>query len=146
MFCTGGIRCEKATSYLLDEGFVEVYHLKGGILKYLENVPQEKSLWDGECFVFDQRVSVKQGLVEGIYDQCFACRHPLSPDEMKSSHYLKGQTCPYCFDKLSSEKKASLSERQKQIELAQARGENHIGRESGKPITNYNEKSVHEDS
>jgi UPF0176 protein len=146
MFCTGGIRCEKATSFLLDEGFDEVYHLKGGILKYLENVPQEKSLWDGECFVFDQRVSVKHGLEEGIYDQCFACRHPLSPDEMKSEHYLKGQSCPYCFDKLSLKKKASLNERQKQIELAHARGENHIGREFDQPITNYNDKGAHEDS
>ena len=129
MFCTGGIRCEKATSYLLDEGFEEVYHLKGGILKYLEHVPQEESLWDGECFVFDQRVSVKHGLEEGIYDQCYACRHPLGPEELMSPLYQKGQSCPYCRDQLSEEKKAALQERQKQIELAKARGEVHIGRE-----------------
>ena len=129
MFCTGGIRCEKATSYLLDEGFEEVYHLKGGILKYLEHVPQEESLWDGECFVFDQRVSVKHGLEEGIYDQCYACRHPLSPKELMSPLYQKGQSCLYCHDQLSEEKKAALQERQKQIELAKARGEVHIGRE-----------------
>jgi UPF0176 protein len=129
MFCTGGIRCEKATSYLLDEGFEEVYHLKGGILKYLEHVPKVESLWDGECFVFDQRVSVTHGLEEGIYDQCYACRHPLSPEELLSPLYQKGQSCLYCHDQLSEEKKAALKERQKQIELAKARGEIHIGRE-----------------
>ena len=129
MFCTGGIRCEKATSYLLDEGFEEVYHLKGGILKYLEHVPKDESLWDGECFVFDQRVSVTHGLEEGIYDQCYACRHPLSPEELLSPLYQKGQSCPYCHDQLSEEKKAALKERQKQMELAKARGEVHIGRE-----------------
>ena len=143
MFCTGGIRCEKATSLLLDEGFDEVYHLKGGILKYLENVPKEESLWGGECFVFDQRVSVKHDLKEGIYDQCYACRHPLNPDEMKSSMYVKGESCPYCHDKLSPEKKASLHERQKQIELAKARGEKHIGREFDDSVT---KKELHEDS
>ena len=143
MFCTGGIRCEKATSLLLDEGFDEVYHLKGGILKYLENVPQDESLWEGECFVFDQRVSVKHGLEEGIYDQCYACRHPLNPDEMNSSLYVKGESCPYCHNKLSLEKKASLHERQKQIELAKARGEKHIGRECDDRVT---KKELHEDS
>ena len=143
MFCTGGIRCEKATSFLLDEGFDEVYHLKGGILKYLENVPKEESLWEGECFVFDQRVSVKHGLEEGIYDQCYACRHPLNPDEMKSSLYVKGESCPYCHDKLSPEKKASLHERQKQIELAKARGEKHIGRDFDDSVA---KKELHEDS
>ncbi len=129
MFCTGGIRCEKSTNFLLGEGVEEVYHLKGGILKYLEHVPQEESLWDGECFVFDQRVSVKHGLEEGIYDQCYACRHPLSPKELTSPQYQQGQSCPYCHDQLSEEKKAALQERQKQIELAKARGEVHIGRE-----------------
>ena len=143
MFCTGGIRCEKATSLLLDEGFDEVYHLKGGILKYLEKVPKEESLWEGECFVFDQRVSVKHGLEEGIYDQCYACRHPLNPDEMNSSLYVKGESCPYCHDKLSPEKKASLHERQKQIELAKARGEQHIGREFDDSVT---KKELHENS
>jgi len=141
MFCTGGIRCEKATSYLLDEGFEEVYHLKGGILKYLEHVPKDESLWDGECFVFDQRVSVTHGLEEGIYDQCYACRHPLSPEELLSPLYQKGQSCPYCHDQLSEEKKAALKERQKQMELAKARGEVHIGREFKDTQFNQKDKS-----
>ena len=129
MFCTGGIRCEKATSLMLEKGFQDVYHLKGGILKYLETIDEDKSLWEGECFVFDQRVAVTHGLNEGKYDQCYACRHPLSPDEMNSSHYIKGISCPYCHNKLSNEKKSSLIERQKQIELAKLRGEGHIGKQ-----------------
>jgi UPF0176 protein len=141
MFCTGGIRCEKATSYLLDEGFEEVYHLKGGILKYLEHIPKDQSLWDGECFVFDQRVSVTHGLEEGIYDQCYACRHPLSPEELLSPLYQQGQSCPYCHDQLSAEKKAALKERQKQMELARARGEVHIGREFKNIQLNQKDKS-----
>ena len=128
MFCTGGIRCEKATSLMLERGFQEVYHLQGGILKYLEKVPEKDSLWQGECFVFDQRVAVKHNLIEGDYDQCFACRHPLSPDEMKSQHYKAGISCPYCYNHLSSEKLTSVKERQKQIELARARGDIHIGK------------------
>ena len=129
MFCTGGIRCEKATSLMLDKGFKDVYHLEGGILKYLETIDKDKSLWEGECFVFDQRVAVTHGLNEGKYDQCFACRHPLSPDEMNSSHYIKGISCPYCYNKLTNEKKSSVIERQKQIELAKLRGEDHIGKQ-----------------
>ena len=129
MFCTGGIRCEKATSLMLDKGFKDVYHLEGGILKYLETIDKDKSLWEGECFVFDQRVAVTHGLNEGKYDQCYACRHPLSPDEMKSSHYIKGISCPYCYNKLTNEKKSSVIERQKQIELAKLRGEDHIGKQ-----------------
>ena len=128
MFCTGGIRCEKATSLMLDKGFKDVYHLKGGILKYLETIDKDKSLWEGECFVFDQRVAVTHGLNEGKYDQCYACRHPLSPDEMNSSHYIKGISCPYCYNKLTNEKRSSVIERQKQIELAKLRGEDHIGK------------------
>ena len=128
MFCTGGIRCEKATSLMLEKGFNEVYHLQGGILKYLEKVSENDSLWDGECFVFDQRVAVKHNLIEGDYDQCYACRHPLSPDEMKSKDYKPGISCPYCIDQLSIEKKHSLKERQHQIELAKLRGELHIGK------------------
>ena len=118
MFCTGGIRCEKATSLMLEEGFEDVYHLKGGILKYLENIPKEKSLWDGECFVFDQRVAVTHGLDEGQYDQCYACRHPLSPKELESDQYTKGISCPYCHNKLSDKKRAGVIERQKQIMLS----------------------------
>ena len=127
MFCTGGIRCEKATSLMLEKGFKDVYHLKGGILKYLENIPQEQSLWEGECFVFDQRVAVTHGLDEGQYDQCYACRHPLSPSELISKKYDKGISCPYCFNKLSDKKQAGVIERQKQMVLAKARGEKHIG-------------------
>ena len=129
MFCTGGIRCEKATSLMLDKGFKNVYHLEGGILKYLKTIDKDKSLWEGECFVFDQRVAVTHGLNEGKYDQCYACRHPLSPDEMNSSHYIKGISCPYCYNKLTNEKKSSVIERQKQIELAKLRGEDHIGKQ-----------------
>ena len=126
MFCTGGIRCEKSTAYLKEQGFDEVYHLDGGILKYLEEVPQENSLWQGECFVFDQRVAVKHGLEQGSYDQCYACRMPLSAQEMASPHYVKGLSCPHCHDKTTEEQKASFSERQKQVELAKQRGEKHI--------------------
>ena len=135
MFCTGGIRCEKASSYMLENGFKEVYHLQGGILKYLEEVPKEKSLWQGECFVFDQRVAVTNELKEGQYSQCYACRHPLSPEEMKSSHYNEGISCSYCIKKTSEVKKNNLQERQKQIYLAKARGEEHIGKQIKNNIT-----------
>ena len=127
MFCTGGIRCEKASSYMMDQGFEEVYHLQGGILKYLETVPEAESMWEGECFVFDQRVAVKHNLEVGEFDQCYACRHPLSPAEMLSTQYTAGISCPYCYDKLTEEKKASLTERQKQVILAKQRGQAHIG-------------------
>ena len=127
MFCTGGIRCEKASSYMIEQGFDEVYHLQGGILKYLETVPEDESLWTGECFVFDQRVAVGHGLAESDYDQCFACRHPLSPLEMQSPQYCVGISCIYCFNKLSIEKKISLAERQKQLALAEKRNEPHLG-------------------
>jgi UPF0176 protein len=128
MFCTGGIRCEKASSYMITQGFEEVYHLQGGILKYLEEIPQEQSLWEGECFVFDNRVAIKHGLEIGDYDQCHACRHPISPEEMKSEQYLAGISCPHCYDSLSEEKRQSVIERQKQIELAKKRGDIHIGK------------------
>ncbi|MFN6264058.1 MAG: rhodanese-related sulfurtransferase [Chromatiaceae bacterium] len=126
MFCTGGIRCEKSTAYLKEQGFDEVYHLDGGILKYLEEMPEDNSLWQGECFVFDQRVAVKHGLEQGSYDQCYACRMPLSQADMQSDKYMKGMSCPHCHDQLSDEQKASFAERQKQIELAKQRGEQHI--------------------
>jgi len=126
MFCTGGIRCEKSTAYLKEQGFDEVYHLDGGILKYLEEMPEDNSLWQGECFVFDQRVAVKHGLEQGSYDQCYACRMPLSQADMQSDKYLQGMSCPHCHDQLSAEQKASFAERQKQIELAKKRGEQHI--------------------
>ncbi len=126
MFCTGGIRCEKSTAFLKEQGFDEVYHLDGGILKYLEETPVEQSLWQGECFVFDQRVAVKHGLEQGSYDQCYACRMPLSADEMLSEHYVKGLSCPHCYDKTTEEQKAAFAERQRQVELAKQRGEKHI--------------------
>ena len=127
MFCTGGIRCEKSTAFLLSEGFEEVYHLQGGILKYLENVSEEESLWEGECFVFDQRVAVKHGLEQGSYDQCFACRMPINEEEKRSDQYAKGVSCPHCYDEFPQERKHRFAERQKQIDLARQRGEQHIG-------------------
>ncbi|WP_156823486.1 oxygen-dependent tRNA uridine(34) hydroxylase TrhO [Woodsholea maritima] len=127
MYCTGGIRCEKSTAFVKSLGIDEVYHLKGGILKYLETVPQEESLWKGECFVFDQRVSVGHGLVPGPYDQCHACRHPID-DEMKASpKYVPGVSCPLCYDEQSEEQRQRYAERQKQMQLAKQRGKAHIG-------------------
>ncbi|WP_406667844.1 rhodanese-related sulfurtransferase [Gallaecimonas sp. GXIMD1310] len=126
MFCTGGIRCEKSTAFLKEQGFDEVYHLEGGILKYLEEVPEADSLWQGECFVFDQRVTVRHGLVQGSFDQCYACRRPISAEDMASEKYQKGIACPYCFDVMSDEQKARFAERQKQIALAKERNQHHI--------------------
>lgn len=126
MFCTGGIRCEKSTAYLKSLGFEEVYHLKGGILKYLEEVPEEETTWRGECFVFDQRVTVRHGLVQGNYDQCYACRMPITAEEKQSEHYIKGVSCPHCFDRTTPEQKARFAEREKQIQLAKQRGDKHI--------------------
>jgi UPF0176 protein len=127
MFCTGGIRCEKSTAYMKQQGYDEVYHLEGGILKYLEEMPSDESLWQGECFVFDDRVSVGHGLKPGPYDMCHACRRPISDEDKTSPHYLHGITCPYCYDETSDDQKARFAERQKQIALAKARGELHIG-------------------
>ena len=127
MFCTGGIRCEKASAFMLKEGFEEVYHLQGGVLKYLEEVPEAESAWEGECFVFDNRVAVNQQLEKGQYDQCYGCRHPITEDDKRSPHYVKGVCCPRCFDSLSEDQMARFSERQKQIELAKQRGEVHVG-------------------
>lgn len=126
MFCTGGIRCEKSTAYLKELGFDEVYHLQGGILKYLEEVPAEESTWEGECFVFDQRVTVKHGLAQGSYDQCYACRMPITDEEKLSEYYQKGVSCPHCFDKTTPDQKERFAEREKQIQLAKQRGEKHI--------------------
>jgi UPF0176 protein len=127
MFCTGGIRCEKASSFMMSEGFNEVYHLEGGILKYLEEVKQEESLWQGECFVFDQRVAIKHGLEVGEYDQCYACRYPLSANDMRSDKYIPGISCPHCHDQHTPEKLKALTERQRQVILAKQRGIEHIG-------------------
>ena len=127
MFCTGGIRCEKSTAYLLEQGFDEVYHLKGGVLKYLEEVPTEQSLWRGECFVFDNRVAVDHDLNVGSYDQCHGCRHPITEAQKNSPHYQRGVCCPLCYDRLTIDQKQRLAERQKQIDLAVDRNESHIG-------------------
>jgi len=129
MFCTGGIRCEKSTAYLKEQGFEEVYHLEGGILKYLEEVPSTETLWQGECFVFDGRVAVNHDLKQGQYDQCFACRFPLTEAEKKSEYYVKGVSCHRCHDKVTEQQRHRYAERQRQINLADARGESHIGGE-----------------
>lgn len=127
MFCTGGIRCEKSTAFLRSEGFKEVYHLQGGILKYLETIPEEESLWQGECFVFDERVAVGHGLKQGVHQFCRACRHPLSPEERQSPHFVLGVSCPYCHDKTTEAQKQAFAERQRQVELAERRKQEHIG-------------------
>ena len=127
MFCTGGIRCEKATAFLKAEGLENVYHLKGGILKYLEDVPAEDSRWKGECFVFDQRVAIGQGLTPGTYDLCHACRMPVSAGDKASAHYVDGVSCPHCHDARDEDQRAGYAERQRQVTLANARGEGHIG-------------------
>ena len=125
MFCTGGIRCEKASSYMLGEGFEEVYHLKGGILKYLEEVPEQETRWRGDCYVFDNRVTVRHDLSEGDFEQCHACRTPISVEDRQSAHYAPGISCPHCWNTLSEKTRTSARERQKQIELALKRNQPH---------------------
>lgn len=127
MFCTGGIRCEKSTAYMKQQGFEEVYHLQGGILKYLETVPQKESLWEGECFVFDERVAVNHQLEKGQYDQCHACRYPITEQDKLSDKYLEGVSCPRCYDQQTEAQRARFAEREKQVQLAKQRGEEHIG-------------------
>jgi len=127
MFCTGGIRCEKSTAYLKEQGFDEVYHLEGGILKYLEEVPEQESMWEGECFVFDNRVTVDHNLEKGNYDQCHACRMPITEQDKLSNAYQAGVSCPHCIDELSDSQKQRFRERQRQVQLAKAQGKMHIG-------------------
>lgn len=127
MFCTGGIRCEKATAYLKQRGFKDVFHLHGGILNYLEKVPQSDTRWDGECFVFDERVSVDHSLTPGDYLMCYACRRPITEEDTKHPHYERGVSCHQCYGTHSVEQTAALRERQRQIELAKQRGESHLG-------------------
>ena len=127
MFCTGGIRCEKSTAYLRQEGVPEVFHLQGGILKYLEEVPEDDSLWQGECFVFDRRVSVGHGLKEGPHILCHACRRPLAPEDRDRPEYEEGVACHLCAATTSEADKARFRERQRQIRLARARGDTHLG-------------------
>lgn len=127
MFCTGGIRCEKATALMLELGFGDVYHLRGGILNYLQQVPTDDSRWRGECFVFDTRVAVDRDLAEGGYVQCHACRRPLSSQDLASTEYEEGVSCPHCIDGLDDDRAARLKERRRQVELAKQRGVRHIG-------------------
>jgi UPF0176 protein len=127
MFCTGGIRCEKATALMLELGFDEVYHLQGGILNYLQQVPDDENRWDGECFVFDKRVAVDRDLAEGGYVQCHACRRPLSAADMQSADYREGVSCPQCIDETDDDRRARLEERRRQVALAAERGDVHIG-------------------
>ena len=127
MFCTGGIRCEKSTAYLKEKGYKDVFHLEGGILKYLEEVPAERSLWKGECFVFDDRVSVGHDLVVGNYDLCHACRHAINQEDKLSPLYKLGISCPKCYGTTSENQKKRFTERQKQVDLAEARNEEHLG-------------------
>ena len=127
MFCTGGIRCEKSTAFLKAEGVEDVYHLDGGILRYLENVPEAESKWQGECFVFDERVSVKHGLELGSMELCHACRRPISAEDKASVHFIEGVACPACYAERSEEDRARFAERQLQINLAKKRGKRHIG-------------------
>ena len=127
MFCTGGIRCEKATSYMKKEGFKNVFHLKGGVLKYFEDISTDQSKWTGECFVFDDRVSLDHNLDEGSYDMCHGCRMPITKQDKESKYFIKGVSCPACFESKTNEQKSRYMSRQKQIDLAKSRNENHIG-------------------
>jgi len=136
MFCTGGIRCEKSTAYVKELGFENVYHLQGGILKYLEKIPQEESMWQGECFVFDNRVSVNHELQKGAFDQCHACRMPITGEDKNSEHYTQGVSCPHCYEKNTDKQRQRYIEREKQIQLSRTRGETHIGSE----VVNINKK------
>lgn len=134
MFCTGGIRCEKSTAYLKEQGFDEVYHLEGGILKYLEEVPQDESMWQGECFVFDYRVTVGHELKVGEYELCHACRRPLSPSDREHPHFQAGLSCHQCYGDLTEKQLQRFAERQKQVEIARARGTAHLGADATESI------------
>ena len=127
MFCTGGIRCEKSTAYLLQQGFENVHHLQGGILKYLEEIPEERSSWQGECYVFDQRVSVNHQLQPGSYSLCHACGLPVSPAQRLEPSYREGISCPHCIDRFSDADRERFAERQRQMHLARERGQQHLG-------------------
>ncbi len=127
MFCTGGIRCEKSTSYLKALGFEEVYHLEGGILKYLEKIPENESKWNGSCFVFDYRVSVDHNLELGQYEMCYACRMPISKNDKMHKHFVQGESCHHCFETSNAKQKNRFKERQKQIELSRKKNRSHIG-------------------
>jgi UPF0176 protein len=134
MFCTGGIRCEKSTAYMKEQGFEEVYHLEGGILKYLEEVPEEESMWEGDCYVFDGRVAVNHQLEKSGYDVCNACRLPITEEDKQSADFEKGVSCPKCVDKHTEEQKQRFREREKQVQLSAARGETHVGGDAAQLI------------
>ncbi len=140
MFCTGGIRCEKSTAFLREQGFEEVYHLEGGILRYLEEVPPEQSLWQGECFVFDDRVTVNHRLEKGEYEQCHACRRPISVEDRQSLYYQPGVSCPYCHERSAERQRRRYGERLRQIRLARERGERHVGEPMGETIRRRREE------
>ncbi len=130
MFCTGGIRCEKSTAYMKEQGFDEVYHLEGGILQYLEDVPKDESMWEGDCFVFDNRVAVNHDLEKSHFDQCYACRLPITDEDKASDKYESGVSCPHCFGTHTDEQIARFREREKQVNLARQRQEEHVGTEA----------------
>ena len=136
MYCTGGIRCEKSTAYLKERGFEEVYHLEGGILKYLEEVPQQETMWQGECFVFDDRVAVDHQLNKGQYDQCHACRMPIKEEDKTKAQYKKGISCHHCINTVTDEQRSRYAEREKQMNLANKRGHAHIGSDATKTLEN----------
>ena len=135
MFCTGGIRCEKSTAYLKEQGFEEVYHLEGGILQYLEDVPKEESLWEGDCFVFDNRVAVNHDLEKSIYDQCYACRLPITEEDKATPEFEPGVSCPKCAGTHTAEQIERFREREKQVQLAQSRNESHVGSDAHNAMT-----------
>lgn len=142
MFCTGGIRCEKSTAYLKQQGFEEVYHLEGGILQYLQDVPEENSLWRGDCFVFDNRVAVNHQLKKSHYDQCYACRLPITEADKQSEHYEAGVSCPHCYGTHSEEQIARFREREKQVQLAKQRNEEHVGTEARDVMVNRRQQKA----
>lgn len=144
MFCTGGIRCEKSTAFLKEQGFDEVYHLKGGILNYLEKVPEQQSLWEGECFVFDDRVTVNHQLEKGQYDMCHACRMPVTEQDKASEHFQAGISCPACFDKIPADKRQRFIEREKQMRLAKQRGDTHLGTDVANTISERRQQKAQE--
>lgn len=142
MFCTGGIRCEKSTAFMKQQGFNEVYHLEGGILKYLEDVPEEESLWEGECFVFDNRITVNHRLERGSYDQCHACRMPITEQDKLASTYQRGISCPHCYDEHDETQRQRYAERERQVQLAKRRGEPHIGESMAETIVRRRQEKL----
>ncbi len=144
MFCTGGIRCEKASAYMLAQGFEEVYHLKGGILKYLETVPEKDSKWHGDCFVFDERVAVSHALIVSGHTQCRACRMPLNEEERASDDFIDGVQCPYCRDKKTLSERDRARSRQQQMELARTRGLSHLGDDAKKDAARMKKRKLRE--